>query len=38
VVEIVKLGTIFEIFDDEVLALQAFARPDSPATLKARAG
>ncbi len=39
VLEIVKLGTVFEIFDDEAAALAAFSRPGSPAQdLKARAG
>ncbi len=39
VLEIVKLGTVFEIFDTEAAALEAFSRPGSPAQdLKARAG
>lgn len=37
VVEIVKLGSIFEIFDNEALALESFARSESqPRDLPAR--
>ncbi len=39
VLEVVKLGTVFEIFDNEAKALEAFKRPESQARdLKAQAG